>query len=316
MIENLITQMNENYVLPEIAEKIERELTTWMQSDEYKGLNDPIAFAAKVNEIIGHSVTDAHLRFQYSAQPLPQREAPGEPSEAEIRAEQQMIRYGNAEFERVERLAGNIGYIKFNRFRSPLEMYRPLQGAMYFLQHTEAMIIDLRTNGGGDPRGVQLFCSSFFSGEPVLLNTIQFRGEEKPREFWTLKELNWERYEAPIYVLVSRRTGSGAEECAYNIQQLKRGPIIGEPTWGGANPGGVVRLDDHFACFIPVGMAINPYTKTNWEGTGVIPDVACDPANSLKDTHVLALENLIKNEVNSEHRSLLERALESVKSAN
>jgi len=113
--------------------------------------------------------------------------------------------------------------------------------------------------------------------------------------------------------LTSKRTGSGAEECAYNFQTQKRGTIVGEPTWGGANPGGSVRLSDHFSCFIPVGKAINPITKTNWEAVGVKPDIAMVPADSLIPTQLLAIQALIDKEKDPEMKKDLLDIYQSVK---
>ena len=62
----------------------------------------------------------------------------------------------------------------------------------------------------------------------------------------------------------------------------------------GANPGGNVRLNDHFAAFVPMGRAINPVTKTNWEGTGVKPDVECAASDALIRAQILALQELVK----------------------
>lgn len=290
----LIREMNARYVLPDVAKKIEATLREWMAAKEFAELADPMAFATKVNDLLRSQATDAHLRFRYSSAVLPPRADPREPSEAEMRRYREAIRFNNANFAKVERLRGNVGYVKFNGFADPKDMKRPLAGAMRFLGECDAIIVDLRENGGGDPAGVQLFCSYFFGETPVHLNSIYFRPADQTREFWTLKEVDGPRLpDAPLFVLTSKRTGSGAEECAYNFQQLKRGTIVGSSTWGGANPGGTVRLGDHFACFIPVGRAINPYTKTNWEGAGVQPDEAVEPTKALEHAHMLALKALI-----------------------
>ncbi|MBS1713745.1 MAG: S41 family peptidase [Armatimonadetes bacterium] len=312
-VETLIKEMNERYVLPDAAKTIEGSLRKWMSEESFASLDDPLAFSAKVNEILKSGATDAHLRFRYSASSLPKRERPTEPSSDELRRYAEQTRYANANFEKVERLPGNVGYVRFGGFADPKDMERPLEGAMRFLANADAFIVDLRGNGGGDPAGVRLFCSYFFEAKPVHLNDIFFRNGAKveKQEFWTLKKVAGPRFpNAPLFVLTSKRTGSGAEECAYNFQQLKRGTIIGEPTWGGANPGGMVRLGDHFACFIPVGRAQNPYTKTNWEGTGVLPDVKADPTTSLKDAHVMALKKLIADSKDAERKRLLEQVLE------
>jgi hypothetical protein len=94
-------------------------------------------------------------------------------------------------------------------------------------------------------------------------------------------------------VLTSGRTFSGAEEFAYNLQTRKRAIIVGAKTGGGANPGGTETVNDHFAVWVPTGHALNPVTSTNWEGTGVSPDVAMKPARALLGAQKLALGQLI-----------------------
>ncbi|MCW5942369.1 MAG: S41 family peptidase [Fimbriimonadaceae bacterium] len=309
----LIKEMNARYVLPEAAKTIEASLRTWMASSEYSAVTDPVAFAAKVNEVLKGGAKDAHLRFRYSPSVLPPRSNPREPSADEMKRYRQAVRFTNADFSRVERLRGNVGYIKFQGFEAPEDMRRPLAGAMRFLGDCDAMIVDLRENGGGDPAGVQLFCSYFFDEKPVHLNSIYFREGNRTREFWTLKKVDGPRLpKVPLYVLTSKRTGSGAEECAYNFQQLKRATIVGSSTWGGANPGGMVRLGDHFGCFIPIGRAINPYTKTNWEGVGVQPDEAVEPAKALEHAHVLALKALIARTSDPELKKDLQTILDQL----
>lgn len=315
VLDNLVREMNARYVMPEIAKKVEGALTDWRKKDDYKQIDDANTFAAKVNEILKANVTDAHLRFRYSSQPLPPRQNPREPSKAEIDRQNWETRFVNTGFEKVERLRGNVGYIKFNFFGSPEDMARPVEGAMKFLANTDAMIVDLRDNGGGHPAGVQLFCSYFFDEKPVHLNSIYFREGNRTEEFWTLKSLPAPRFlDRPVYVLVSKRTGSGAEECSYNLQQLKRATLVGSNTWGGANPGGVVRLGDHFSCFIPTGRAINPYTKTNWEGTGVTPHVQLDPAKALGYAHSAALRDVIAKVTDLEIKKDLEQVLKDIES--
>jgi len=91
-------------------------------------------------------------------------------------------------------------------------------------------------------------------------------------------------------VLTSKRTFSGAEEFAYNLKNLKRATIVGETTGGGAHPGGGFRVHEHFRMFVPTGRAINPITKTNWEGTGVKPDVETPADQALTVARLMALK--------------------------
>ena len=129
-------------------------------------------------------------------------------------------------------------------------------------------------------------------------------------QYWTSTTVPGPRFAGkPVYVLTSPRTGSAAEEFAYDIQNLKRGTLVGEITAGGANPGGLFRLNEHFAAFIATGRAINPVTKTNWEGVGVKPDVAVKPEDAVREAHVKAITTLQEKPRNDEHRALLQRAL-------
>lgn len=308
-LSELYKSLDERYVEPETAKKIVAELKKRQTVGEFDKMNSGPDFAARINELMKGMVTDAHLRFRFSDRPLPKRERPSEPSADEIRRQEEETRFVNSGFEKVERLRGNVGYIKFNYFDGPENVKRPMAAAMSFLANTDALIIDLRDNGGGSPAGVQLVCSYLFGEKPVHLNSLMFRRGDKVQtdEFWTLKQLDAPRYlDRDVYVLTSKRTGSGAEECSYNLKNLKRATLVGSSTWGGANPGGSVRLSDHFTCFIPVGKAVNPITKTNWEGTGVLPDVDMDPAKALKHAQLMAIKSMIAKTKDAEKKADLE----------
>ena len=96
---------------------------------------------------------------------------------------------------------------------------------------------------------------------------------------------------------------------AYDLQALKRAIVVGEVTKGGANPGRWVHLDEHFACLIPTGRAVNPITGTNWEGVGVHPDVEVSADLALKTAELLAMKLLLKNITDDEERDLAEQAV-------
>jgi C-terminal processing protease CtpA/Prc len=183
---------------------------------------------------------------------------------------------------------------------------------MNFLADTDALIVDLRKNGGGDPAMVALLCSYFFGVESVHLNDIYFRPDDSTQQYWTSPFVPGRKYtDKDVYVLTSGYTFSGAEDFANNLKTLKRATIVGETTGGGANPGGMERLHDHFAIFVPSGRAINPITKSNWDGTGVEPDVKVSAELALQKAHAIALEKLMGSgsdpDLTEERKQTLER---------
>ncbi len=174
----------------------------------------------------------------------------------------------------MERLAGNIGYLDLRAFDPVAFVGDTAAAAMNFLSNTQAIIIDLRKNTGGDPLTVSLMASYFFGPRPVNLNDMFFRPTSETTQFWTLSYLPGRRMpDKGLYLLTSSATFSGGEEFAYDMKTQKRATLIGDVTGGGAHPGSGRRLHDHFMMFVPTGRPINPVTKTDWEGTGVEPDV-------------------------------------------
>jgi retinol-binding protein 3 len=182
---------------------------------------------------------------------------------------------------------------------------------MNFLASTDALIIDVRRNGGGEAEMVQLICSYLLPGDkPIHLNSFYWREGDRTEEFWTLKDLPGKRYLGKeVYVLTSRGTFSAAEVFTYNLKNLKRATIVGETTGGGAHPGGDVLLGDHFAAFIATGRAINPITKTNWEGTGVKPDVEVDAERALDVAREMALKRLRETLTDADAKEFIEQDL-------
>jgi hypothetical protein len=195
---------------------------------------------------------------------------------------------------RLDILKGNIGYLQFRVLAPPEVAGDTYIAAMNYLANTDALIIDLRTCMGAiSPDAIPMLCSYFFA-RPTHLNDLYWRPDNSTRQLWTWAHVPGKRYlEKPIYLLTSRSTFSGAEELAYDLRNLKRATLIGETTGGGAHGGGDRRADDHFTVWVPFGRAINPITKTNWEGVGVTPDVAVPAVRALHQAHTTALQHLI-----------------------
>jgi C-terminal processing protease CtpA/Prc len=162
--------------------------------------------------------------------------------------------------------------------------------AMSFLANSEAVIIDLRDNHGYAPSGGTLIASYFFSEETHLSDQYN-RAEGTTRQFWTLPSVLGKRLaDKDLYILTSRKTFSAPESFAYDLQSVKRAIIVGEKTGGGAHGTLSHRVNNHFTISVPFSRSINPVTKTDWEGTGVKPDVEVQAAYALLTAQIVALE--------------------------
>jgi len=290
VIAGSIAKLNENYVFPETAKKMEQELRRHQKRGEYDAVTDGEKFAGLLTAHLQEVSHDKHLRVNFSAARYPaDLAAPGPQQVAENR---RMTERANCGFEKVELLAGNVGYVKFNMFANPTLCGETAVAAMNFLANVDAIIFDLRDNGGGDPAMVALI-STYLFDQPTHLNDIWTRKTDATQQYWTLSVVPGKRLlAAPAFVLTSSRTFSGAEEFSYNLKNLKRATIVGETTGGGAHPVHGERIDDRFVIGVPFARAINPITRTNWEGTGVEPDARVPAADALITAQKLAAEKL------------------------
>jgi C-terminal processing protease CtpA/Prc len=174
-------------------------------------------------------------------------------------------------------LAGNVGYFKIRTFTGPVaDVAGELALTMGRLARCDAVIIDTRRHPGGSPDVVRLVASYFFDSTPVLLTSVYWRAANRTEHFYTLPTVAGPRFgpTTPLYILISKRTVSAAEEFAYDLQSRKRAVVVGANSAGAAHPGGVEVIGDHFTVFVPRGRPINPITKTDWEGVGVRPDIS------------------------------------------
>jgi len=290
VIDGAIASLNEFYVFPETAKKMEEALRARQKKGEYDAVSEGEAFAALLTDHLREVSHDKHLLVNFVPAVLPNGE-PGSNPNAEARTRTQMER-NNCFFEKAERLPSNIGLLKFNAFASPGACGATATAAMNFLGNVDAIIFDLRDNGGGDPNMIA-YISTYLFAEPTHLNDLYLRKENKTTEYWTLPNVPGKRLAGkPVFVLTSKRTFSGAEEFSYNLKNLKRATIIGETTGGGAHPVSGHWIDDHFMIGVPFARAVNPISKTNWEGTGVEPDVKVPAGEALEVAKKMAAEQI------------------------
>lgn len=296
VIDGAVAALNESYVFPETAKKMEEAVKAYQKKGDYDGISDGDDFAKRLTDDFRAVSHDKHLGVFFSPAPMPDMEAqrPDPKREAEHRKD---LERENCGFNKAEILAGNVGYLKFDFFADPGICGPTVVAAMNFLANTDAIIFDLRENGGGDPKMVAFVCSYLFA-ERTHLNDLWTRKGDVTDQYWTDPYVPGKRPKGegldakPAFVLTSKNTFSGGEEFTYDLKTQKRATIVGETTGGGAHPVRGHHINDHFGIGVPFARAINPITHTNWEGTGVEPDVKVAAADALTTAQKLAAEKL------------------------
>jgi hypothetical protein len=311
VIEGVLKELNKSYVYPEVAKKMEAAVRRRLANKEYDDVRTGAALSRALTDHLREVCKDKHLKVVHVGRKLPPPK--GKPSPEELaKMREKMRRRGGSGIKALEVLEGNVGYLRLDAFAPPELAGDKAAAAMNFLADTRALIIDLRHNRGGTPAMVALL-STYLFDRRVHLNDLYFRPEDRTEQWWTLPYVPGKRYSGKdVYVLTSKTTFSAGEEFAYNLKALKRATLVGEVTGGGAHPVGPRRVHDQFLVMVPLARAINPITKTNWEGTGVKPDVEAAAAGALKRAHVLALKKLLEKAGTEDDKAELRRALGSV----
>ena len=278
------------YVFPDVGEQAAQALLEKSRAGAYRDHGTAGSFAEALRTDLRAAGNDRHLQVRYiPGFAPPQGGDPNHHSEEEVAEMQREMAANGYGIFRTARLPGNVGYLDIRFFGPPEGVAPAYEAAMQLLQGSDALVIDLRANGGGDPAAVAQLASHLFAkGDVRHINSIYNRLEDRTREFWTNQSVET-RFTGPLFVLTSDYTFSGGEEFAYDIQTQKRGTLVGETTGGGANPGMMVPLGHGFAAFIPTGRAVNPVTGTNWEHVGVVPEVAVDADEAMKEAFGRAL---------------------------
>lgn len=289
VIDATIANLNQYYVDPDLAEKMANALREHERDHAYDTVTNGEDFADLLNGQMWDVSHDMELRLGYSPNPFPT-----EPSPELIALIRRGLILSNCTLEKVEILAHNIGYLKLNSFPDPSVCQPRVSAAMAQLTNADAIIFDLRYNGGGSPKMVALIAAYLFD-RPTHLNDFYNRAEDSTEQSWTSPPVPGNKLvEKPAYVLTARGTYAAAEEFSYDLQMLKRATIVGDTTGGGAHISKLYRIDEHFAIFVPVASAVNPVSKTNWQVAGVVPDVRVKSADALAAAETLAWNKLQK----------------------
>lgn len=288
-IDDVCRRLKDHYVFPDVAEKLVVLLRARLSDGAYAGLDDE-AFADTVTQDLQSVNGDKHVRLRYHVDPLPDVDGQYFDLE-EFRREAELNCHGIAS---ARRLPGNVGYLETTLFYGPDIAGEALAAAMTLLATTDALLIDVRENRGGDPMAVAMLIG-YLVDESTHYNSIYLRDGDVTNQFWSLPYVPGRKFGAdkPVWVLTGPVTFSGGEDLSYSLQQLGRAKTVGAVTRGGANPRKQYKVDTHLDVTIPGGRAVNPVTGTNWEGVGVRPDIAVDVEAAFDTAYALALEHVL-----------------------
>jgi len=311
VINKLADLIKDKYVFPPRALEAGTFLRSQLAKGVYAKLDKTEDFCNRVTTDLQSVTHDKHLRVGEKPQPV-RTQGPED-------ALQELHQLGqdaanNFGFAKVERLPGNVGYVELTGFAPAESAGATAVADMDFLANSDALIIDLRHNHGGEPSMIQLI-SSFLFREPTHLNDLYWREGERTVQFWTLPYVPGKNMAGtPVYLLTSSGTFSAAEEFANDLKVLKRATVIGETTGGGANPGSFFDLGSGLQVFIPTGRAVNPLTGTNWEGVGVEPDQKVSARFALHVAYKTALQKILAITKDAQQKTDIAWALVEVES--
>jgi hypothetical protein len=297
VVEAVCENLEREYIFPDITDQYVRVLRDNLQSGTYDGIEEPHDFARAITDDLASVHRDRHLHVRFNPDWVSEERNRKELDQEAIELRQWRNRTANYGFRNIEILPGNIGYLRLDSFSYDSNAYDVAIGAMGVLANTDALIIDLRSNGGGSPEMVQFLCSFFLDNPRKHLNSFTYRDREKLTQYWTYTYLPGKRLIATdLYLLTSQNTFSAAEEFTYNLKSMERATIVGETTGGGGHDNKFVILTDRFMMSLPFARAVNPITNTNWEEVGVAPDVRVPRDSALEMALGMASKSLSEKE--------------------
>lgn len=305
--------IEDNYFDPAKGKAVADGLRAAAAKGEFDSLTDP----RDLSRVLSERLRPLDHHFNVAWQPEDAPRPAGSPPPASRLSYEDELRRGAYGFRRIEMLPGAVGYIDMRghadfAFGNPDDpARRAIDAALQLVSGADAVIIDLRDNGGGSPAMVGYLVSAFTPKDAKIYNVFHSREgteSERPAETYARPRLD-----VPLYILTSARTGSAAEATAYTLQAAKRATIVGETSAGAANPGGPAPVGGGFSVFVSRGAPINAVTKANWEGVGVKPDVAVPAADALVKAQILALEAVLAKRPNGPEAVDNRWALEALK---
>ncbi len=289
IVDSIAAIVKRYYIDPEVGVRIVDRITSKNEKGDYSQITDPRALADSLKNDLRAINGDLHMNLVYRA---PRSIA--KPNKVPIQVNESGL-WSNYGLNEVKVLEGNIGYLKIKHFTRHqfLEDIKPQVAAAFgFLRNTDAIIVDVRNNGGGFEDMVAHYISYFFeSKKPIHLSDYRCTLHDHTYGISTDPNVLGPKVpETKLYVLVNANTGSAAESFAYMLKHLKRAIVIGEKTAGAGNGASLHDINDRFYVQVSSEETINAITKTSFEKVGVIPQIKTTSKQAYFEAYRLALE--------------------------
>ena len=306
VVDTVAVSLERFFAIADTGRLIAEHLRARLASGAYDKLTNPALFAEAVSSDMKAINADKHLGLGFRtpgpALPLGTTRLPAMPTaspgggnvppQALLNAQRQNFLLG-----RLEVMSGNVGYLEIRGF-APLPQAREhLVNALRYVQHTDAVIIDVRDHAGGSAELSNFLISHFTGPDTLPAVHVAVRGADQRFTRYTLRDVPGPRRpDVPVYVLTSRGTVSASEDFAFVMKNLGRATLIGEPTAGAGRNNPAFDVGHGFQASISVSQVTDPKTGAEWEASGVIPHVAVPPRGALQVAHVHALRTLAGRE--------------------
>lgn len=280
----VLEHLTTDYVEADVGLAAADALRVSFDGERLATIPDGKTFAEALSRELQSLTGDGHLNVEFSESPIKLSDEEESSSFDAGEMERYYGRHLNYGVQTASRLDDNVGYIDLRVF-APIDMgAATVTAAMNVVANTDALIIDLRRNGGGIGDMADLVASYLFDHQPKPLTGTYDRPTDTLTQRFTQAYVPGDRFggQKPVYVLISKRTFSAAEALAYNLQALGRATIVGETSGGGAHPFEYLPVHEHFVLWSVTAKSLNPITGGNWQGVGVTPDIAVPAEDALE----------------------------------
>jgi len=325
VVDTLGERLRRHYVDADTAAMIADRVRARLTAGAYDTITSPARFAEALTVDLRSVNGDRHLNVTYNPQNPGQRPGPlgirmGAPSTTippvgptPTGPGTDAARRANYSLGRLDVLPGNVGYLDIRGFAGAAGVVGAVKAALEYLQGTDAIIFDLRRNGGGSPFSVNLIISHFTNGDTLPSLTVRNRSGNETFTRYTFASVPGpRRATVPLYVLTSGLTASAGEDFTFVLQNMKRATIVGATTAGAGHNNANLALGEGFNASVSFTRVMDPKTGAEWERVGVAPDVPVDQARALDVAHALALKTIAANEPDARRRRVLDLTRETV----